>query len=398
MKTDWDIIVVGAGPGGSSTAANLAKKGLKVCLLEKRQEVGVPKRCGEGLSVGSMKMIEENMGAKIPEKCIAQMIDGAVCYAPSGKEIVIQWGKNTGAVVERKMFDKWLAIQAANLGAYVQAKTEVTDVIKEGDKIVGVKANFEGDEFDLRAKVVVACDGVESTLARKAGLNTTNELINISSGFQYEMAGIKNIDEHKIHLWFGSEIAPRGYVWIFPKGNGIANVGIGVGVIDKTAKYYLDKWINNNPSICEDASIIEVNSGGIPVGGFLENMVLNGFVVVGDAAHQVNPIHGGGMKEATVAGKIAADVIAKGIEQDNVSQEILSEYNKLWWDERGHSLEKVQKLREVVEKLDDNGLNMLAENLSGDDLVELSRGSKLGALAKILMKKPSLIKLAKHLI
>lgn len=393
IDNSYDVIIVGAGPGGSATAKRCTELGLKILMLEKRLSIGSEKRCGEGLSADTVRLL----GQKIPSYCISQTIDGAIIYAPNGKKITIDYGKTAGYVLERKQYDKWLAEQAARAGVKVQAKINVTDVIKENGFIKGVKAEFEDDSFAVQSKVVVAADGVESVIARKAGLNTTNKLINIDSGYQYEMVDIELEDPHKIILYFGNEIAKRGYVWIFPKGEDKANVGVGVAMTDKPAKYYLQRFIESRPEL-KKGSITEVNAGGIPVGGFLENMVLNGFLVVGDAAHQVNPIHGGGMKEAAIAGKIAAEVIAKSINRDDVSDKELSEYNKLWWKERGNKLKKIQKLREVVEKLSDDDFNMLAETLTGDDLVEFTRGSRLTKLGKILMKKPQLIKLAKHLL
>lgn len=252
--------------------------------------------------------------------------------------------------------------------------------------------------MEIRSKVLVAADGVESTVARKAGLNTANKLVNLDSGFQYEMSSLNMEDDKKIILYFGNEIAPRGYIWIFPKGHDVANVGIGTAMAEKPPKHYLDAFIEDNPDIFGSASIIEVNSGGIPVGGFLDNMVLDGFAVVGDAAHQVNPIHGGGLKEATIAGEIAAKVISKCIKNGDVSKRALSEYNRIWWSQRGKKLRMVEKLRHVTEKLTDDDLNMLVKELTGDILSELTRGNKFSALAKVLMKKPKLIVLARHLL
>lgn len=394
LKNEYDVVIVGAGPGGSITAMHLAKHGLKVALLEKRQEIGTPKRCGEGLPLTATEIIK--LG--VPDYVIRQPINGAIVYAPSGKEVIVNMGDLAGYVVERKELDKFLAYEAAKAGAYVQAKTEVTDVIIENNYVVGVKAKYQDQEYIIKAKVVIAADGVESTIARKAGLNTTNKLIDIESGFQFEMANVKIRDPKKLELFFGKEIAGRGYLWIFPKGDGVANVGIGTAMTEKSARQLLEEWIESRPDLFSQASIIEVNAGGIPVGGLLDNMVLNGFAVVGDAAHQVNAIHGGGMHEATDAGKLLADVVAKAIENNDVSQEALSLYNKLWWEARGNKLLKVQKLREFFDKLSDDDMNMMAESLSGDDLLKMAKGSKVVGLAKILIKKPKLLLLAKHLI
>ncbi len=393
LKSEYDVVVVGGGPAGSSAAKNMALKGLRVAMLEKRQEIGAPKRCGEGLSLATMEII-----GNIPERCIAQAINGSVVYAPNGKRVVADFGKDSGYVVERKVFDKWLAAEASRAGAHVQANTEVRDVIIEDGFVGGVVAEHAGVVRNIKAKIVVAADGVESTVARKAGLDTTNSLTNMDSGYQYEMSGVRIPDPKKIHLYFGNEIAPRGYVWIFPKGRDVANVGIGTALAERPAREYLDRFIEGNPDMFRGAGVLEVNAGGIPVGGLLENMVLNGLVAVGDAAHQVNPIHGGGMKEGTIAGRIAADVINRCIRKGDVSKEALSEYNRIWWEERGRKLKKVEKLRETVERLSDQDLNMLADSLTGEMLIELSRGNKLRALAKILMKRPSLVRLARHLL
>lgn len=394
IKEGYDVVVVGGGPGGSSTAENLAKMGHSVLLLEKRQEIGSPKRCGEGLTMKTVAILGD-----IPKNCITQTIDGAILHAPNGNRVIVDYGKEGGYVVERKMFDKWLACRASRAGATIIADSEVTDVLKEGNQIVGVKARITGEkEVEIKATVVVAADGVESTIARKAGLDTTNKLVNVNAGFQYEMSNLKLENDKMLILYLGNDVAPRGYLWIFPKGKDVANVGLGTGMSEKSAKYYLDKFIEGHPGIFGNASIIEANSGGIPVGGFLDDMVLDGFVVVGDAAHQVNPLHGGGMKEATIAGGMAARVISKAIKNGDVSKKVLSEYNKIWWKERGNDLKKVEKVRLVTEKLSDDDLNMISETITGDIAIGLTRGGKMMSLAKILMKKPGLIKLARHLL
>ncbi len=127
-------------------------------------------------------------------------------------------------------------------------------------------------------------------------------------------------------------------------------------------------------------------------------MVLNGFAVVGDAAHQVNPIHGGGLHEATSAGKILADIIEKAIKNNNVSQEALSEYNTAWHADRGKRLKKVEKIKQMFDKMSDDDMNLLAESLDGKMLLEMAQGSKIAGIGKLLITRPRLLKLVKHLI
>lgn len=389
-----DVIVIGLGPGGSSLAKKCAELGLDVIGYEKRQEIGSPKRCGEGLSASSAK----RLNLEIPSYCKMQKVKGAKIYVPNGESVEAKYDKTGGWILERKMFDKYLAKEASKAGAHLQAKSKVEDLIFENGKIKGVKGKFLGKPFKTKGKVVVSCEGVEALIARKAGLKTQKNPKLMDSGFQYEMGGIELEKPNYIELYFGNEIAERGYVWIFPKGNHTANIGVGIGAdCEKSAKYYLDKFIQEREDL-KKGSILEVNSGGIPVGGFMKNMVKDNFLVVGDSANQVNPIHGGGIPEAIQAGRIAGEVIVKALEEGDTSEERLKEYNKRWWETRGKKLKKIEKIREILEELSDDDLNFLAENLKGEDLVGFSKGKRLEILGKVLLKRPRLIKLGRKLI
>jgi len=381
LKDSYDVVVVGAGPAGSSTAEACAKKGLSVLVLERNSEIGVPKRCGEGLSHNSVK----RLGLEIPKYCIAQDVNGAIIYAPNMKRVEIKFEGTEGHILERKMFDKWLAQRASEAGAIFITRAFVHDVIKNDGMVAGVKARIMGEEKEIKSKIVVAADGVESVIARKAGMKTNKKLNLVDSGFQYEMSNIKLNDPSKIELYFGNEIAKRGYVWIFPKGENRANVGVGIAPGDKCAKEYLDSFIETRDEL-KNGSIIEVNAGCIPVGDFMDSMVTDGMIGVGDSVNQVNPAHGGGISESITAGRMAGDIIIKAIANNDCSAKMLSEYNKIWWDERGKKLKNVEKVREAFEKMSDDQMNDLIEVLSGEDMVEFTRGTNLPNLAKILMK------------
>ncbi|MEM5871604.1 MAG: NAD(P)/FAD-dependent oxidoreductase [Candidatus Aenigmatarchaeota archaeon] len=393
LDKEYDVIIVGVGPAGSSVARYCAHQGLKVLAVEKRQEIGSPKRCGEGLSKSAL----ERMDIKLDNTWVTQVIKGASVYAPNGKKITVDFEGPEGWVIERKQFDKYLAKIASKEGAKILTKTEVIDVKRDGKKLkVFLKAN--GELFEVGCKILVACDGIESRIARIMGLDTTISLNDIASCVQFEMSNIK-IDPDRIELYFGNEVAPGGYVWIFPKGKDSANVGIGVRkpFAKKSALAYLKDFIKTKENL-RSGSILEVNSGGVPVGGFLSTMVDDNFLIVGDAAHQVNPIHGGGIAESYVAGRIASEAIVKAIRFNDYSKKMLMDYEKKWWKERGEKLKKLLRLREVVESLNDEELNWLADYLKGEELVGFARASGLKKLAFILMKKPKLAKLAKKLL
>ena len=381
IKDEYDVIVVGAGPAGSSTALTIARRGLNVLIVDRNQELGCPKRCGEGFGDYALNQI----GLKRNEKWVDQYINGALLYAPNGKEIVMDYGKDVGYIIDRKKFDKWLALEACKAGAQIQTKTIVDDIIKENDFVKGIHAKFLSEHFDIRAKVVVAADGAESTIAKKAGMKIPSSPNFFDSGFQYEMAGIDLEDKKKLEFYFGQKIAPGGYIWIFPKGEDRANVGIGISAKNsKTAKAYLDKFIKTNRKF-ERGSIIEVNGGAIPLGGIIPDMVMNGLLVVGDAAHQINPLHGGGLAESIIAGKIAGTVISDAIAKNDVSRRGLSNYNRVWWKERGNKLKNLEKAKTLFEKLSDRQLNTLANELDKKKIEEITSGN-LSKLMKLISK------------
>ncbi len=395
IPKEVDVLVVGMGPGGSGAAKRCAELGLSVLGVEKRAEIGAPKRCGEAISRHGM---EDRIGLKPVGPWIMQEIRGAVVFAPNGKSIRIDYEGPEGWIVERKLFDKHLAILAAKAGAKVLAKTEAKNFRRRGGK-VEVELEYEGRRSIVTAKIVIAADGVESTVARELGVNTTNKLVDICAGAQFEMAGVKGLTG-LIEFYFSNTAAPGGYIWVFPKGEGCANVGIGIRKpwAKKTALEYLEEWVAKEPRL-KNASIIEVNSGGVPVGGFLEDAVADNLIIAGDAAHHVNPIHGGGIPEAYMAGRIAAEVAAEAVKKNDFSRKFLKRYDQRWDKERGSKLKKILRLREVMESMSDDDLNWLVDYLQGEDLVEFSRGSSgFGKLAKILMKKPKLLKLAGKLV
>ncbi len=393
IEDRYDVIVVGAGPGGSRAAEVCAKGGLKTLCIEKRGEIGAPKRCAEGLS----KSARERMGIELKPSWVSQVITSARVYAPNRKSIRLDYEGPEGWILERKVFDKDLAKEAARAGAKVMAKAELLGVKRE-DGEVKARISFHGKEREVSASIMVAADGVESKTARMLGLDTTMPLGEICSGAQFEMTNVK-IDPDCIDFFFDQEMTPGGYFWIFPKGHDSANVGLGVRKpwSKKLAMEYLEEFVKNIEGL-KDGSVVEVNAGAIPVGQLLENMVKDNLVVVGDAAHQVNPIHGGGIAEAYIGGTLAGETIVEAAKAKDFSEKFLSRYNERWWEQRGNRHKKILKLRQALESMSNEDLNWIVDYLDEEDIKKISKGASFAKLAQLLIKKPKLIMIAKKLM
>ena len=378
----YDVVVVGAGIAGPIVARNVAKEGYSVLLIDKKPAIGAPKQCAEGINIS----VFEKHDIPYDKRFINREIYGARLYSPSGYTLEMRYNRVSGVILERKVFDKMLAFYAARAGADVLPRTEATDVIRKDGKIIGIKAKKEGEPIEIRADILVAADGVESTIARKAGINTYAPPHEFDSAYEYEML-IEGFDPDLIHLWFGNNVAPRGYVWVFPKDEDRANVGIGINSDNPmTAKHYLDKWLKENNIPFK--KILEVNVGIIPVGGFLKELVKDNVLVVGDAARQVNPMHGGGMAEAMEAGTIASKWIVEALKEENFG--LLKNYTTEWWEKDGKRLERVLRVRKVVEHLTDEDLDVFIQTLSGIDAEKIA-GGHYSEVIKALLKHPKVL-------
>jgi digeranylgeranylglycerophospholipid reductase len=390
---DYDIVIIGAGPAGLCAAIEIADKA-SVLIIDRKQEIGCPKRCAEGLSLRWFK----KMNLEPSQDWAVQEIKGAQLYAPNGKSIKMKSEKVEGYVLERKIFEKYLAIKAVEKGAKILMKNQLIQAERKKEDEIELTIEENNNIKKISCKLVIACDGVESLTAKMLGLNTKLDLNETDSGYQYEMTGITNYDENVLHLFFGTDVAPRGYIWIFPKRNNTANIGIGIGAYEKeTAKYYLDKWIQKQEGL-KNGSIIEVNAGIIPVGGFLEKMQENNLLVAGDAGHMVDPVHGGGIGIAMEGGRLAGKHAKRAIKENDFTEKNLSTYTKEWYELSGNDLKRRLKGRHLLEKLSNDDFNYLVDSITIEEALRIGNGTltqtdKAILFTKKLITRPGLLKL-----
>ena len=389
MKDAYDVIVVGGGPAGAVAARFAAEGGASVLLIEKRQEVGDPIRCAEGVGTKDL-----NQYLDIETRWIAAPIKGATLYVPDGTPIKMRPkdpDQVYGYILERKIFDRALVDKAANAGVEVRTKTSATGLIKTDGKITGVKIMHLGVEKEVSAKIVIGADGVESKVGRWAGIDTTLKLKDIEAGVQYLMTGI-DIDVDNVEFFMGNHYAPGGYVWIFPKGPNRANVGIGIlssKIKDKRPIDYLNEFIEKR---FPNGKIIEMNYGGIPVSGGIDKIYGDGVMLVGDAGRLTDPITGGGIKHALYSGEIAGTVAAEAVKAENYSAKFLKKYQEDWEKKCGKIMALDLKLKEYYIDMTDEEANKIAKSMEGEDLTD---ALEIAQLVKILAKvdKKLLIKL-----
>ncbi len=383
-KMKYDLVVVGGRVGGSTASLFASKNGLDVLMIEKNQEIGTPVQCAEATSSSTFKTLE----MKPSPKYVCTEIKGADVYSPDGNHGHLEGGYAEGFILERKVFDKQLAIESAKAGTDILVKTTAKNLIHKNGKISGVVVEHMGRSIEIEADLVIAADGIESKIAKMAGLKTQQTPKSLCSCAQYEMVGVE-CDPNYLQFYFGEKIAPGGYVWIFPKGDGIANVGVGVRSDTGTAYSFLKKFTSTL-----NATPVELNMGGVPVYGPVDKTYTDGLMVVGDAAGQVEPFTGGGIHVTAHCARVAGEVAAEAIEKGNTSGNFLKKYEKRWKKEVGQDLKQSLKYRKIMDRLTDEEMNILAKFLKEQDLESISKMSMLG----FVRDYPQFLKLLKDIL
>ena len=340
---DADVIVVGAGPGGSAAAYHLARAGLDVLVLEK-SSFPREKVCGDGLTPRAVKQLT-GMGIPLrPED--GWFPNKGIRIIGGGVRIELDWPELTsypgyGLVRSRLGFDETVARAAQRAGARLQEMVTVTGPILDSDgRITGVTARQTapgqagegaggnagsagpGPERSYRARLVVAADGNSSRLSLAMGLRKRDDRpLGVAIRTYYRSP---RHDDDYLETWLDlrdSDALLPGYGWIFGLGDGTSNVGLGLlntsasfGHVDYRAM--LRRWLANMPAewgYTEENRTTPIRGAALPMGFNRTPHYTRGLLLVGDAGGMVNPFNGEGIAYAMESGDIAARVIAKAL-------------------------------------------------------------------------------------
>lgn len=348
LVTLHDVVIVGGGPAGLIAARKTSSLGLDTVILEKEPQIGAPLSCGEFLpSPETMLKLLPHVDPDlrflfdIPTKHIAQRIE---------RIRVVLEGENSWEFpfdsfsINRSSWEQELAQECEANGVEILLQTPA-----KGFSPAGVIIQ---DGNPIQGRVYIAADGPASKMSRWANLSVDHSPSNLSSSFGYQYQDV-DYEEPIVDMYFGPHVAPGGYAWIIPKGNGIANVGVGIRnpfVLEgHSLRKCYDQFIRS-PIVSKKLARAKANfqvSGLIPVGGPIPKTYTDNLMVVGDAAGMVMASNGGGIPTAIIAGWLAAKTAADHLE----SGKALALYESRWKSQIGNVLFSALEIRTMLDRI-----------------------------------------------
>jgi geranylgeranyl reductase family protein len=394
-KEQYDVVIIGAGVAGNTAGKLLANKGHSVLILEEHREIGRPLQCA-GLVTPRIFDTSPDYG------CILNEVCGAKIYSPSGSEMVIDAGKPKGLVIDRVKFDQGLAADAIRAGCELLLGVKCVNAKYDDDK-VKLKVIQDGRQFEIRTRLLIGANGVQSQVSRWFGLKSSKFIL---SGFGAELTGV-DMDPRFVEIYLGSKVAPNFFTWVIPKSRTRTNgfVPARAGLIctkttDSAYTYYQGLYNHKilGPKL-RNAQPVQHLAGGVPI-GMVPKSYTDRVMLVGDSAGQVKPTSGGGIYTSIICAKLCAETASVALEKNDCSAKALKSYQKAWLNELGKEFKHGMRLHLVFMQLRDDQLEEGFKLLKDPEILNLI--SKKGdidypsKITKLLFKKvPKLLKFAR---
>jgi len=337
---DYDVIIAGAGTGGATTAYTLAKRGHSVLFIDRKERDNIGnKTCGDALGSHHIHQLRELVGIpELPKGIVEYEVNGIDLIAPDREHRLRMEGPTTtGMSFNRLKMGQWFVDIAKKAGAEIMASTRVKKLLFDDGKVSGLKISQEGGaDKDLTAKIVVDATGATGVLRMQMPEDSPMERQIAAEDRMVAWRDIYETPDYTfdtpdyLDIYWNQEQTLGGYVWVFPQGKNRVNVGNGLMTIkghrnpkdiqkDFVKKTWIDTW--------GEIKVLDSSGGVAPIRRPIDTMVEHNFMLVGDAACQVNPIHGGGIGSSMLGGAHAGIVASEALERNDTSMESLWDYN-----------------------------------------------------------------------
>ncbi|MCD6465113.1 NAD(P)/FAD-dependent oxidoreductase [Candidatus Bathyarchaeota archaeon] len=345
---ETDIAVVGAGPSGLIAAREAAMRRAKVIVFEEHPQIGLPCHCAGLLSIKGLKKIN----APLYKDYVQNRVKGARFFSPSGISFTIERKEPVACVVNRRLFDCFLAKQVMKTGSEIRMKSRVQMVKRDEDGrwVLNIRGGSP-----VKAKLLIDAEGSSTRILKMTELKTleTNKLL---KGLQVDISGIE-LDSEYVEVHFGNKIAPGFFAWVIPLGDKAARIGLACRKF--RPKDLLFNFIKKRFGDLEKISIHTFYSGSIITCGPIKRTYANGLLVVGDAAGQVKPISGGGVILGGICASIAGRVASKAVELNALGKNFLKNYESEWKAILGREFRVSLLARKILNLLSDRDFDKI---------------------------------------
>lgn len=343
IPSECDALVAGAGPAGLTAAWHLAKAGLSVVLLDKRDPWREPVACAEAVRLSTFRRL-----SPLPvDPWVRTTIEH--CLFSTGRESFVWSSASEGAIIDRARMHRDLAIACVREGALCNVRARVLSAGPLLDDRRSVEVEVDGICQTVKARIVVDATGPGKGLGRDEGVSSGDNDLETAA---FAMVECLEFDPKTIQLWYGSEFAPGGYAWLFPSGDGRANVGVvcarksGLSSREGLARYLQIL----KPGIVQGQSW----GGAIPCGGASGPLATDMLFKAGDAASMVHPLARSGILEAMEAGMLAAKHAIAALPRGPVGRAVLYEIFRVrWFLRRGFTYGLASRIKPVVNRVPD---------------------------------------------
>jgi digeranylgeranylglycerophospholipid reductase len=388
-----DVLIVGGGPAGLAAAEAAASAGARAVVLERQKEIGYPIHTSGGSWIADMVALGIPPSLYHPIRHITFLSLNNAC--------TFDYAEPVCCVLDVRGVYQHLAGRAVRAGAVLQMASPVEGPLMEGERVVGVRAkNPLGEPEEWLAPVTIDCSGFSSTLATRAKLHAGYR--RYGYGAEYDLMAPSYPDD-ELFLIMGSQIAPAGYAWIFPRGNGRVRLGVGVlrPDVDEDARVFLRDFTRRVPQIEErfrGASPLEYHTGLFPSEGTMPRFVGDGLMTAGDSAGHGSTLVGEGIRFAIYAGQMAGATAAAAVRHGDTSASALSQFERDWRARFGRNLDVALLINKRIATYSDAQWDAsldLLKRLTPAQAAEALRGDfSLKLVAGIVRRNPGLLRAA----